>query len=235
MIKQAIVSTLLSAGVSASNKIAHTADGRLSKAPKVNSYDCQRGCIFENDDDYWCFLTSPPALRIGWEWEQFYGQTSIAEDPVLDYYQLKFMPYFQAQAEIESNLNLDNMLFTQFTVAFDQFKMNYFFSVIINSEMEACFGLGWDSQTISIALNLQYQFINCVKKIFEKLCDLSENWRGADAKWFDECEQSDTAQLDLWEYDIQLAETDQILLGTVDPKSEIHCNGVFGIDTSSSP
>ena len=150
--KQGLMSALLAAGALSKQNIATTADGRHTRAPRVNANDCKRGCIFENDDDYWCFLTAPPALRIGWEWEQFYGSTTITEDPVLDYYQLKWVPYFQAQAEIESNLNLDNMLFTQFTVAFDQFKMNYFFSVIINSEMEACFGLGWDTQTISIAL-----------------------------------------------------------------------------------
>ena len=113
--------------------------------------------------------------------------------------------------------------------------MNYFFSVIINSDYKACFGLGWDTETISIALTLSYIFINCVKKVFEKLCDLSENWRGAEAKWFDECENSDTAELDLWEYDIQSGEENQILLGTVDPKSAIHCNGVFGISSESNP
>ena len=117
--KQGLMSALLAAGALSKQNIATTADGRHTRAPRVNADDCKRGCIFENDDDYWCFLTAPPALRIGWEWEQFYGSTTITEDPVLDYYQLKWVPYFQAQAEIESNLNLDNMLFTQFTVAFD--------------------------------------------------------------------------------------------------------------------
>ena len=94
--------------------------------------------------------------------------------------------------------------------------------------------MGWDTETISIALTISFILINCVKKIFEKLCDLSENWRGADAKWFDECSNSDTAELDLWEYDIQSGETDQIMFGTVDPKSAIHCKGVFGIGESGS-
>ena len=99
-------------------------------------------------------------------------------------------------------MNFDNMFYNQFIVALDQFKVNMFGSVIINSEMQACFGLGWETETISIALTLSYVFINCVKKMFEKLCDLSANWRGENAKWFDECESSDTAELDIWEYDI---------------------------------
>ena len=92
--KHALAAALLATGVLSKQSIATTADGRLTKAPQVNAADCKRGCIFENEDDYWCFLTSPPALRIGWEWEQFYGSTSIAEDPVIDYYQLKWIPYF---------------------------------------------------------------------------------------------------------------------------------------------
>ena len=111
--------------------------------------------------------------------------------------------------------------------------MNYFISVIINSRKEACFGIGWDSETISVGMSLQYIFVNCVKKVFEKICDLSENWKGQDAKWFDECEKSDTAIIDIWEYDIEKGETDNIRLGTVDPKSAQHCSGVFGINTDS--
>ena len=113
--------------------------------------------------------------------------------------------------------------------------MNYYFSMIINEDYKACFGLGWDSDTISISWTLSYVFINCVKKIFEKLCDLSENWRGLEAKWFDECENSDTAIIDVWEYDIMTGEENQILLGTNDPKSHEHCKGVFGIDSESNP
>ena len=128
---------------------------------------------------------------------------------------------------------MDNLIFTQFIVALDQFKMNYFFSMIINSETQACFGMGWDSETISIALTLSYIFINCVKKVFEKLCDMSLQWRGAEAKWFDECENSDSAEIDIWEYDIMNGEENQITLGTVDPKSAIHCKGLFGIGDSN--
>jgi len=85
--------------------------------------------------------------------------------------------------------------------------MNYFFSVIMNKRKEACFGLGWDSETIAVSMTLSYIFVNCVKKVFEKLCDLSATWKGQDAKWFDECDKSDTAEIDIWEYDIEKGET----------------------------
>ena len=82
----AIVTSLFTLGALAEHKIRTTADERYSKAPLVNSDDCRRGCVFENEEDYWCFTTAPPALRIGWEWEQFYGETSQADPPVISYY-----------------------------------------------------------------------------------------------------------------------------------------------------
>lgn len=88
--------------------------------------------------------------------------------------------------------------------------MDYFFSLIFNNDFKYCFGMGWNTDTISIAWTLSYIFINCAKKMFEKLCDLSENWRGAEAKWFDDCDTSDTAELDIWDYDIFEAESNQI-------------------------
>ena len=231
--KSAAILALLSLGVAAENHIKETEDGRLTQAPRVNIEDCKRGCIFENEDDYLCFTTAPPAFRIGWEWEQFYGETSLDDPPQIDYYQLKWKPYFEAQGEIESELELDNLIWIQYIFKLDQFKMDYFISVIINSRKEACFGIGWDSETINIGMTLQYIFVNCLKKVFEKICDLSETWKGNDAKWFDECTKSDTAIVDIWDYEIEKGETDQIRLGTVDPKSAQHCSGAFGINVDS--
>merc|ERR1712226_1757787 len=104
--KSAAILAGLTLAVVAEKHIRVTEDDRLTRAPRVNVEDCKRGCIFENEDDYLCFTTAPPALRIGWEWEQFYGETAANDPPQIDYYQLKWQPYFQAQAEIESELKL---------------------------------------------------------------------------------------------------------------------------------
>lgn len=79
----AIATSLFTLGAFAEHKIRTTSDNRYTKAPRVNIDDCRRGCVFENEDDYWCFLTAPPALRIGWEWAQFYGETSQNDLPVI--------------------------------------------------------------------------------------------------------------------------------------------------------
>ena len=128
---------------------------------------------------------------------------------------------------------MDNLIWTQFIVDIDQFLINYFISVIINSDYKACFGMGWDSETISISFTLSYVFINCLKKVFEKICDLAETWRGAEAQWLDECTESDSATLNMWEYNLMSGEQSQIQFGTIDPKSAIHCKGVFGIGDSN--
>ena len=63
-----LATSLFTLGAFAEHKIRKTVDDRFTQAPQVNADDCRRGCIFEDEDDYWCFRTAPPALRIGWEW-----------------------------------------------------------------------------------------------------------------------------------------------------------------------
>ena len=82
----AIATSLFTLGTACTHKVRSTSDGRLTQAPVVGADDCKRGCIFENEDDYWCFTTAPPALRIGWEWEQTYGETAKNDPPVIAYY-----------------------------------------------------------------------------------------------------------------------------------------------------
>ena len=69
MKKAALATYLFTVRAFAAHKIRTTADDRLTQAPKVNIDECKRACVFENEDDYLCFTTAPPAFRIGWEWD----------------------------------------------------------------------------------------------------------------------------------------------------------------------
>ena len=48
-------------------KKSHPTELRKVRTPTVGA--CDALCIFENDHDSWCFQTTPPMLKIGWEWE----------------------------------------------------------------------------------------------------------------------------------------------------------------------
>ena len=45
-----------------------TPQAKKLRAPLVQEKDCNRLCLFENDNNSWCFSTTPPMVRIGWEW-----------------------------------------------------------------------------------------------------------------------------------------------------------------------
>jgi hypothetical protein len=41
-----------------------TVKGRNTRSPRVEG--CDPFCLFENDNNSWCFLMDPPMLRAGW-------------------------------------------------------------------------------------------------------------------------------------------------------------------------
>lgn len=53
-----------------------TVRGRQTR--HVKAVGCKDLCLFENDDNSWCFLLDPPALRLGWQWSQTFGDESYS-------------------------------------------------------------------------------------------------------------------------------------------------------------
>lgn len=65
------VAAFLVAALTVDAKDIKTADGRKARTVVELGVDDDL-CIFENDDDQWCFKATPPMVKIGWEWEQNY-------------------------------------------------------------------------------------------------------------------------------------------------------------------
>ena len=123
---------------------------RRSRNPLVE--DCEALCIFEDESNSWCFKTTPPILRVGWEWGQTFGKTSDTEK--VKYYQLEFVPYFEAQFYLQSLFNITKLYYNELTADLAKFKMNYFMSIIINGNYQICPGLGFDTQKIDLGLTM---------------------------------------------------------------------------------
>lgn len=105
--------------------------------------DCEPICVFEDNINSWCFETTTPHLKIGWEYDQTYGETET-EDPV-KYYQLQFLPYVQGYFFMRSIFNVEFMYFNDFLIDLQRFKMNIFLSSIVNSKWQYCFGMGYEN------------------------------------------------------------------------------------------
>ena len=65
--------------------------------------------------------------------------------------------------------------------------------------------------------------MDCYKTILEDLCEFSDTWTGYEAKWFEECNLSNNAQIILLEEDYVKEKVDKLWYGTVDPWSIVYC------------
>lgn len=221
---------MLVAGMVEADKVMVNESGRKTRTPMVK--DCDELCIFKDMNNSWCFETTPPMLRIGWEWGQKFGET---DDTVpVKYYQVELVPYYEAQIYVQSLFNIEKLIYNEFTVDLAKFKMSYFFSMIINGDFEYCPGIGYETDKIDFAISTAFKFIDCYKIIIRDLCDFSTSWTGYDAKWLDECDQSSDSQIDLKTWEILEAEVDHMHGGTVYPVSAWYCMPLFGIKDAAS-
>ena len=108
----------------------------------------------------------------------------------------------QAQANLISNLFIQNLFVNVLTVNIDQFKMNNFVSMILNENFEICPGVGWATETINLELLYTMKFWNCSKTLVDDLADFSKTWTGYEAKYFEECAQSNNVEVVLYEKEL---------------------------------
>lgn len=172
-------------------KILETTTGRKVRyEPKVTF--CDPVCIFKDKTNKFCFYTLDPMMRLGWEWIQIYGTTTVTtvtETP-LKYYQLQLAPYGKAMGYIEMILDVSRFIFVDFIADLAQFKSRIWGSVIFTSTGSVCWGIGYDTEKIGLVLTLQHGFMDCLKSFILSLCDPSSQWSGIDAKYFTKCDRS---------------------------------------------
>lgn len=156
-------------------------------------------------------------LQIGWEFNQAFGSEDDDAGEEIKYYQLEFAPYYRAHVYFQSILNMSRLYYNELTVDLSKFKMNIFFSVILNAKGQLCTGVGYENEVIEFLVNSASRFLDCYKVIIRDVCNLAASWTGKDAKWFDECDQSTSTEIDLLEIEIKEPDIDHLWTGTVQP------------------
>jgi len=81
----------------------------------------------------------------------------------------------------------------EITFNLEQFKANLFISYIFNEEFDICPGIGWETEEILFKLVFAMKFWNCDKTVINDLADFSSTLTGYEAKYFEECNQSNNA------------------------------------------
>lgn len=182
-------------------KILETARGRKTRyEPKVQS--CEPLCIFHDKTNKWCFYTLDPMLRVGWEWVQIYGTTTVTNwtQTPIKYWQLMLAPYFQAMGFFETIMDISKLIFVDFIADFAQFKMRVWGSLIWTQKGDICWGLGYDNEKMALTITLQHALVDCYKSIFTNICNPTAAWTGLDAKYLTKCTKSVPQVLNLREY-----------------------------------
>ncbi len=132
------------------------------------------------------------------------------------------------QANLISTLFLQNIWVNVLTLDIDQFKANFFISLIINEDLAFCPGLGFETQKILMRILYTMKFWDCKKTIVNDLADFSSTWTGYEAKYFEDCSQSNNAEVILYEKELIKEYKDEPWIGTTNAKSVKYCtNGLF--------
>lgn len=202
-----------------------TADGRKTERPQIELGVDEDLCIFKNLDDWWCLEGTPPMIEIGMEWKQLYAPTDAVTD--LSYYQLEWDLYHQTQANIISNLWIQNIWVNVITFDIDQFKQNLYVSLIVNENLEICTGFGYARERIVLNITWAMRMWNCSKVVLNDLADYSSTWTGVDSTYFDKpCTLSNNAEIILAQKEFRPA-SNTLTWGTLDAKS-LKCLALFG-------
>lgn len=93
--------------------------------------------------------------------------------PVLEYYQLEWDLYHQMQAQIISNLYLQNLWTNMITFDIDQFKQKLYVSLIVNENLGICLGFGYSTERIVLYITWAMSMWNCSKVVLNDLADYS--------------------------------------------------------------
>ena len=195
--------------------------GKKVQEPLVG---CAPICIFENDTDSWCLETTPPHLKIGWDYDQTFEEIEKnAAGDLMSYWQIKLIFYADSYFYMQSLFDVQRLLHNTFTVNLEQFRTDYFVSLIINQDKKWCKGSGWDREAVNLTISMEQTSVDCYKTIINDICGFDGVFYGPDAKYFEECYVSDNTdasdmQFTTWEF--RTAQSDQLIAGTTDPLAQ---------------
>ena len=205
------------------------ANSKKMRAPLVT--DTGRWCWFENDDDNWCWATTPPILNMGWENLQelvdFTDEDVDSEDYVpVKYYEWRLNFYAESQFYIQSQFYLSKLYYNEFSAYVPKFKSSAWTSLIVNGDFEICPGIGYNWEAVEALINMSMKFNDCYKNILSDVCEFNSDWKGYNSKYLDECDLSNDSLIELIDWDILDMKSDIPTLGTTDATSTSFCYAI---------
>ena len=154
-------------------------------------------CLFEDDNNSWCFESTSPMMEMGWNWDQSVDDT---------YWNVQFKPYIENQLSLTSNFVVERLITSSFIIEIEKFLANTFYSFLFDNTGQVCMGFGLESEDINLEMTFQFQFVDCYKILVEDLANPRIAIAGEDALFVDSCEPSSGAgPISLQAWDIATA------------------------------
>ena len=120
--------------------------------------------------------------------------------------------------------NVQRLYYNELNIELSQFKYNLFISTIINWNLNVCQGIGWENEAVDLSLSMTSHWMECSKRLIYDFCETFNIWRGPEAKYFEDCHDSDEITADFTTWNFRDSSTDNIVKGSVYPKAAYACH-----------
>ena len=158
------------------------------------SFGSPRQIYWNFEKNFWRLDMRPPALEIGWEFEQsqpsLYYYVSSSAATQMQSFRLRAKLRAKAAVNINSKFNIDRLFYNEITYELDEFLAFLFGDIILiykdlsvanptnpfdsYKNFGICFAAGYNYQDISMQVETILKFPQCYKMLVQSLCDWSQ-------------------------------------------------------------
>ena len=154
--------------------------------------------------------------KIGWEWQQqFYTLTERDK-----YYELRWDLYANQSVDLEGLFYADRIYSNDTSITLDDFK------VLFTIQMKhwyyngrTCIAIFYAIDDLVFEIQMRQRFLEGNKNIVEHLWTF-DNWISPYALWLDEIGLSDYTPIKVYRKEIQQADSQKVIFGTVEDEAE---------------
>jgi hypothetical protein len=84
-------------------------------------------------------------------------------------------------------LDISRLYFNEFIADMPEWKLIWFFNIILNQDYKMCWGTGWEHEAVQLSLQMEQNWVDCYKNIIDDICSFDGVWKGIYAQMFPVC------------------------------------------------
>lgn len=100
-------------------------------------------------------------------------------------YRIRLIGYGTAELTLHPEILLQTLYYNEVNAHIDKFKSYVFGEILWTDSYKFCYGAGWGTQKIIMAIDMAMTFKDCYKTLIDTLADLGDAWTSRNAKLID--------------------------------------------------